>query len=415
MPSGFKGTSYATTLQATGGKGPYEWIIIEGSSNLSSFGLSLNGSTGEISGVPTRSGDAAFKVAIKDLGTPGDDLATRNLVVKILNRPPTVNLTIGNSQDYKEGGQPLNLTANASDPDGAALSYVWELISGPGTLTSNGNTAQYSKIDGPAEATIKVTAQDNSGGSASSTQTFSVLNALPLIGNITAPLEPVLLGTSINVGGNFTDRGTLDTHTAVWNWGDGTTSAGIVTEQSGSGSVAGAHLYSAAGVYPLKLTVTDKDNGSTQSIFEYIVIQPTVNSNESSATGGGWILSPIGAYPSNSSLTGRANYGFVAKARNNAVPSGQLQFHFDALNFHSTAYTSLFVTGAKAQLKGTGTINNAGNYNFILTVIDGGSGGNDKFRMKILGTSGVIYDNQMNASDNANPTQTINGGNITVR
>jgi hypothetical protein len=73
------------------------------------------------------------------------------------------------------------------------------------------------------------------------------------------------------------------------------------------------------------------------------------------------------------------------------------------------------VTGAKAQLKGTGTINNAGNYNFILTVIDGGSGGNDKFRMKILGTSGVIYDNQMNASDNANPTQTINGGNITVR
>jgi hypothetical protein len=76
----------------------------------------------------------------------------------------------------------------------------------------------------------------------------------------------------------------------------------------------------------------------------------------------------------------------------------------------------LSVTGSQAQLKGTGTINNAGSYNFILTVIDGGNGGAaDKFRMKIWGTSGIIYDNQMNAADGANPTQTISGGNITVR
>jgi hypothetical protein len=293
------------------------------------------------------------------------------------------------------------------------------LVSGPGTLTPNAapneNTAKYSKNDGPAQVTIKVTVQDPSGVAASSTQTFSVLNAPPVITNITAPLDSVLLGTTINVGGNFTDRGTLDTHTAVWDWGDGTTSTGNVTEQSGSGSVAGAHLY-AAGVYTLKLTVTDKDNGSVQSTFEYIVINEAASNNELAMNGGGWIQSTAGAYPSNLSLTGRANFGFIAKARNNAVPSGQLQFHFDALKFHSTAYTSLSVTGAKAQLKGTGTINNAGSYNFILTVIDGGNGGAaDKFRMKIWGTSGIVYDNQMNAADSANPTQTISGGNITVR
>jgi hypothetical protein len=420
LPSGFKGTSYSTMLQATGGKGPYQWSIIEGSSTLSSFGLSLNSSTGEISGAPTRSGKAAFKVAVKDLGTPGDDLATQTLVIKILNRAPTVNLTIGNSQDFKEGGQPLNLSANASDPDGDALSYVWELVSGPGTLTPNAapneDTAKYSKNDGPAQVTIKVTVQDPSGVAASSTQTFSVLNAPPVITNITAPLDSVLLGTTINVGGNFTDLGTLDTHTAVWDWGDGTTSTGNVTEQSGSGSVAGAHLYAAAGVYTLKLTVTDKDNGSVQSTFEYIVINEAASSNESAMNGGGWALSPAGAYPSNSSLTGRANFGFVAKGRRNVVPTGQTQFHFNALTFHSTSYTSLSVTGSQAQLKGTGTINNAGSYNFILTVIDGGNGGAaDKFRMKIWGTSGIIYDNQMNAADGANPTQTISGGNITVR
>jgi hypothetical protein len=415
LPNGFKGTSYAAALQATGGKGPYQWSIVEGGSTLSSFGLSLNGNTGEISGVPTRSGDAAFKVAIKDLGTPGDDLATRSLVIKIVNRPPTVNFPINNSQDFQEGGQPLNLTANASDPDGDAISYVWEVVSGPGALTPNGNTAKYSKNDGPAQVTIKVTARDAAGEEASSTQTFSVLNAPPVITNITAPLDPVLLGTSINVSGNFTDRGTLDTHTAVWDWGDGTTSTGNVTEQSGSGSIAGSHLYAAAGVYPLKLTVTDKDTGSAQLIFEYIVVHEATGNNESATTGGGWIMSPAGAYPSNASLTGRANYGFVAKGRRNAVPTGQTQFHFDSLKFKSASYTSLSVNGAKAQLKGTGTINNAGNYNFILTVIDGGNSGTDKFRMKIWSSSGIVYDNQMNAPDNADPTQTTSGGNVTVR
>jgi hypothetical protein len=336
------------------------------------------------------------------------------LVIKIVNRPPTLNFpVVNNSQDFKEGGQPLNLTATASDPDGDAVSYLWELVSGPGALTPNGNTARYSKADGPAQVTIKVTAQDDSGSRTSSTQTFSVLNSLPVIDNITAPLDPVLLGASINVGANFTDRGILDTHTAVWDWGDGTTSIGNMTEQSGSGAVTGGHLYGAVGVYPLKLTVTDKDNGSAQLSFEYIVIHDAASGNESLVTGGGWILSPAGAYPSNVGLTGKANFGFVAKARRNATPTGQLQFHFDAMKFNGTSYTSLSVTGAKAQLKGTGRINNAGNYNFILTVIDGG--GTDKFRIKIWGSSGVIYDNQMNAPDSADPTQAAAGGNIVVR
>ena len=44
------------------------------------------------------------------------------------------------------------------------------------------------------------------------------------------------------------------------------------------------------------------------------------------------------------------------------------------------------MAGAKAQFKGTGTINGAGGYGFLLTVTDGqltGGGGTDKFRIKI--------------------------------
>jgi hypothetical protein len=78
----------------------------------------------------------------------------------------------------------------------------------------------------------------------------------------------------------FTDKGILDTHTAVWDWGDGSTSSGIVTETNGTGSVSGTHAYAMFGVYTVGLTVTDKDGGSGQSTFQIVVkANPTITWN----------------------------------------------------------------------------------------------------------------------------------------
>ncbi len=65
--------------------------------------------------------------------------------------------------------------------------------------------------------------------------------------------------------------------------------------------------------------------------------------------------------------------------------------------------------GAKAQYKGTGTIN----YGFMLTAIDGMP---DKFRIKIWdkATGIVIYDNMVGAADDVNPTTAIGGGSIVI-
>ena len=88
-------------------------------------------------------------------------------------------------------------------------------------------------------------------------------------------------------------------------------------------------------------------------------------------------------------------------------------------NFHSTSYEWLVIAGARAQYKGSGTVNNAGSYGFILTAIDGavrGGGGVDKFRLKIWDRSSgaTVYDNQLGASDSADPSTAISGGSVVV-
>jgi parallel beta-helix repeat protein len=133
-------------------------------------------------------------------------------------------------------------------------------------------------------------------------------------------------------------------------------------------------------------------------------------------TGGGWIESAAGAYAADVSLTGKATFGFVSKYQKGAsIPEGNTEFVFRTagLNFHSSSYDWLVVTGSDyARFKGTGTINGAGEYKFMLWAGDGiGTDGADTFRIKIWeedesGNETVIYDNGMN--------QAIGGGSIVV-
>ncbi len=122
-------------------------------------------------------------------------------------------------------------------------------------------------------------------------------------------------------------------------------------------------------------------------------------------------------------LEGKANFGFVSKYKKGAeVPTGNTEFQFKAgnLNFHSSTYQWLVVAGHKAQFKGTGTINGAGNYGFMLTAIDEKltpSTDVDIFRIKIWdmdNNDSIVYDNQMGDADNSDPTCAISGGSIVI-
>jgi hypothetical protein len=223
--------------------------------------------------------------------------------------------------------------------------------------------------------------------------------------SVSAPVVPV--GAVVNASAPFTDPDALDTHTAAWDWGDGATSAGTVTESAGAGTVTGSHSFTVPGVYPVEVTVSDTYGNSDSATHEYVVVY---DPNGGFVTGGGWIDSPAGAYFADPSLAGKATFGFVAKYKKGAtVPDGntQFQFHAGGLDFRSTSYQWLVVAGTKAQFKGLGTVNGAGEYKFLLAAVDGRP---DTFRIKIWheDASGehVAYDN--------GSQQPLGGGSIVV-
>src|SRR5262249_22763320 len=119
--------------------------------------------------------------------------------------------------------------------------------------------------------------------------------------------------------------------------------------------------------------------------------------------------------------TGRAQFAFHSKYQSGAnIPTGNTQFKFQAgdFEFNSTSYDWLIVAGARAQYKGEGQIKGvSGSFDFILTAIDGklpGGGGEDKFRLKVTGPAGIVYDNQIGAPDSAGLTTVLNEGSVVI-
>ena len=389
-----------------------------GDGGTSAGTMSEGGGSGSTIGTHTYEAAGVYTIQLTVTDKDGDSgVAVYRYVV--INSPPTV--TAGGPYGVDEGSAVM-LAAVGADPDDDPLTYAWDL-DGDGQFDDGSEASvefSAAELDGPSEHVVAVQVTDPDGAYATADVTVIVANVAPLVGAITAPANPTELGQPVHAGAPFTDAGKPDAHAAVWDWGDGSTSAGTVTESNGSGTVSGVHSYAAAGVYTLKLSVTDDDGGAGEVTFEYVVVY---DPEGGFVTGGGWIDSPAGAYMADSALAGKATFGFNAKYQKGAsTPSGQAEFQFRVatLNFHSSAYEWLVVAGARAQFKGTGTINGAGHYGFLITAIDGqisGGGGVDKFRIKIWdrdNAGGVVYDNHRGESENGDAATAIGGGSIVI-
>ena len=247
-------------------------------------------------------------------------------------------------------------------------------------------------------------------------------NDLPEITSITLPSEPLPLGTLITASATYSDANDQNAHTARWDWGDGTVSelgAGEIDQENNT--LSSTHTYSQTGVYTVSLSITDTCGAQiSQTCNTYVVIyDPTA----SQVSGQGCIESPAGAYVAEPELTGRAQFGFLAEYRNGqSVPTGYTNFIFTGagFRFRSTDFEWLVVAGPNAKFKGSGTVNNQGNYGFMLTGVDGdinGGGGEDKFRIKIWdkdNNDAVVYDNKMGISETSDDGQGLCRGDIKI-
>lgn len=297
-------------------------------------------------------------------------------------------------------------TTNAGD-----ASYVWDF--GDGTMGTGVSPSHVYADNGSYTARLTV-------GTSVAAAVVTVSNAAPVVHAITLPADPVAIGAQVFVSGTYSDAGAADTHTALLTWTGGGSAAAAA-----AGAFNGSLTFGAPGVHAIQAAVTDDDGGvgvrtSTLDSPSYVVVY---DPQAGFVTGGGWVESPAGAWAPDAAAAGHATFGFVARyARGSSEPAGHAQFRFNAgdLRFASSVFEWLVVAGARAQVKGRGQIDGAGDYGFLLTAVDGqvpGGGGMDRFRIKIWdrATGLVLYDNQRGTDDSALPTTVLGGGSIVIR
>lgn len=99
--------------------------------------------------------------------------------------------------------------------------------------------------------------------------------------SVDGELDVVLLGTTIEVVGSYSDTGTLDTHIGSINWDDdtGDEAVGLFPDpppgQSNGVTDTASHAYDTdlpPGAYGVALTVTDDDTGSDTPVAEILVV-----------------------------------------------------------------------------------------------------------------------------------------------
>ncbi len=198
LPTGTVGTLYSGPMAAWGGTGSYNWSIVAGALPT---GLTLNISTGIISGTPAASGSFGFTVRLVD-GANGITIQPMSIRVYDVLTISTISLPNG------QVASPYNQTLVAA---GGLAPYTWT-ISGvlPTGLTLGTSTGVISgtpSVGGSYSLTVQVT--DSLGATATRPFSIAVVVALDR-----APASSVAGGGFTNPNNALTQNGVYATATA---------------------------------------------------------------------------------------------------------------------------------------------------------------------------------------------------------
>jgi hypothetical protein len=241
LPQGTVNTSYTTTLPATGGTTPYTWSIVTGSLPA---GLSLNGSSGVISGTPNQAETTNFLIRVTDSGSPAQT-ADQPLSIAII---PGLVITANSPLQTGMVGVSYSQALTAT---GGTTPYNWAVTAGAlpgglGLVPSTGVISGTPTAAGTFNFTVRLT---DSAASAAVTKAFSVvIDPFPVVippltisnsGALTPGTLGVQYSQSLNATGGVLPYAWVITAGAIPN-GLTLTSAGIL---SGTPTVAGTFSF----------------------------------------------------------------------------------------------------------------------------------------------------------------------------
>ncbi|HEX3012112.1 MAG TPA: MBG domain-containing protein [Syntrophomonadaceae bacterium] len=407
LPEGTVGESYqSSALTASGGITPYSW-----SATGLPAGLTIS-SSGTISGIPVSPGTS--EVVIKVIDSSGKS-ASAIFTLTI------VKISEGGDSDSPTTDAQLSPEPNIAGWNNGSVSVKLEAIDNEGG--SGVKTTEYKVGDSSSWTTytepFSVTAEgitivgyrsiDNAGNTEEAKQiTINIDTIAPDLTVISPDLmSPLSAGTN-----TFSFEATDS--------GSGLKETGALLEDAYGNKTDienGSSQNLAFGTYTLKVTAVDNaGNGINKE--NLLVIYDTTGA----VTAGGWIDSPSGAYAADPSVTGKANFGIDIKCKKGSnIPEGQTEFQLKDvdINFHSTGYQWFGISGNKAIYKGTGTINNQGDYGFMIWLKDEKDHADKKGMIRIRiwekgNESFFIYDTQPGDPFDADPTTVLSGGSIVI-
>jgi hypothetical protein len=223
-PSGNVGVAYGITFTATGGLVPYTWSISAGTLPT---GLTLNASTGAVSGTPTSAATFNFTLQCTDSQTPTQAVATQNFKITI-NATPTLSITTKTLT-----AATVNFAYSATlAATGGVQPYKWTVTSGtlPAglTLSSTGVISGIPTVVGSSTFTVQVA--DSQATPATATQILTLaVNVLGKLQITTTTLTAATDGVAYNA--TLTATGGITPYT--WTITSGTLPTGLTLSTSG--------------------------------------------------------------------------------------------------------------------------------------------------------------------------------------
>lgn len=222
-----------------------------------------------------------------DGGTPVDLSSSLGLPK---DGPADLDVSFDLPADLRQGQHRICLTVTGQDSGGTSsettcsdlvtvtgeVSYSWRPGSteGPPVFLSSRTSARPTFLapdDG--RYVFELTVTDGTGSTATDEVVVEVSNLVP---TLELTHGDSFAGGVTQVNATLTDGGWLDTHTAVVDWGDGTTTpVDVTTAGAGWGTFFGSQVYRRAGSFDIVVTLTDDDGGiAIQRLDQLEVTEP---------------------------------------------------------------------------------------------------------------------------------------------